>query len=80
MFADYSPVPNFPPSKSGQVLVLERHDSNTDADDVIEEARSAGATSVDGDGDEIFWIVFAKEPRRVWDFTEASLRNTLKTM
>lgn len=80
MFVDYSPVPNFPPSESGQVLVLERHDSDTDTEDIIAEARSVGATSVDGDGDEIFWIVFASEPRRVWDFTESTLRNAIKTM
>ncbi|HCC05291.1 TPA: hypothetical protein DEP58_03220 [Patescibacteria group bacterium] len=80
MFADYSPVPNFPPSESGQVLVIERHDSETNAEDIIAEARRAGATSVDGDGDEIFWIVFASEPRRVWDFTLTSLQNTIKKM
>ena len=46
-------------------------------DEVIEEARDFGAVSEDGDGDEIFYIVFANEPHRVWDFTERTLRQSL---
>lgn len=72
MYADYSPVPNSPVNR---VIVLE---GNEDANNVIEEARDEGAVTEDGDGDEIFWIVFANDPRRLVDFTERSLRRELK--
>jgi hypothetical protein len=78
MYADHSPIPNFPQTKSGQVLVLEKTDKDEAA--VIAMARDEGAVSIDGDDDEIFWVVFSDEPRRVWDFTEASLRSAIRTM
>lgn len=73
MYADFPPQPNAPVS---QVLVIEEGDKEIPIDEIIEEARDAGAVSEDGDGDEIFWIVFANEPRRMWDFTERSLRSS----
>ncbi|MFZ2193260.1 MAG: hypothetical protein WAV31_03375 [Candidatus Moraniibacteriota bacterium] len=78
MYIDDSPVPNFPPSSSGQVIVIDKTDK--DADSVIELARDEGATSIDADGDETFWVVFSDEPRRVWDFTEEALRGEIKKM
>lgn len=69
MYGDHSPEPRL----TDRVLVLE--DGDTDADEVIEVARSEGAVS-NRDG-ETFWIVFADEPRRVWDFTERSLRREM---
>ena len=74
MYADFSPEPN---ARVEQVLVLEESDNQHTIDEVIEEARDVGAVSEDGDGDEIFYIVFAEEPRRMWDFTERSLRKSL---
>jgi len=74
MHSDYPP-PNTHPSCE-RVLVLEKENTgiDTDVEVVILEARSEGATSVDGDGGEIFWIVFPDEPNRAWDFTERALR------
>lgn len=74
MYADFPPVPNAPVE---QVLVLEEDDSQRTIDEIVEEARDVGAVSEDGDSDEIFYIVFAEEPRRIWDFTEQSLRKSL---
>ena len=71
MYGDYSPAPGL----TSRVLVLE--DGDKDADQVIEEARQEDAVTKDGDGNEIFWIIFENEPRRVWDFTERSLRRHL---
>lgn len=47
------------------------------AKDVIALARDEELTTRDVDGHEIFWIVFASEPRRVWDFTGKALRQTI---
>lgn len=77
MYTDYSPVPNFPRHrnyKGESVVVLEGGEK---AKDVIAFARRHELTSHDADGSEIFWIVFASEPRRVWDFTGRALRRTL---
>lgn len=68
MYSDFSPEPH---CRAERVLVLENGDA--DADAVIEVAQDESATTNDGE-DEIFWIVFADEPRRVWDFTEHCLR------
>ncbi len=66
MYSDHSPEPRLTP----RVLVLEEGDLDTEK--IIEMAHNEGAvTKNDG---EIFWIVFSNEPRRVWDFTEKSLR------
>lgn len=73
MYVDNPPFPNTPTRK---VLVIEESDSNVDA--VIEKAKECGATSKDYDGNIVFWMVFAENPRRMWDFTEESLRNSLK--
>lgn len=73
MYADYSPYPNFPRGVE-KVLVLEGGEK---ADDVIGEARSVGAVS-QVEGKETFWIIFSREPKRIWDFTEASLRRSLR--
>ena len=74
MYGDYSPESRL----TDRVLVLEA--SDLDANEVIENARDQGAVSKDYDGDEIFWIVFTTEPRRVWDFTEKSLRSSLAVL
>jgi len=71
MYSDFSPVPN---CRAERVLVLE--DGDLDADAVIEAARDEGAVTSDGEN-KIFWIVFANEPRRVWDFTEYCLRREM---
>jgi hypothetical protein len=75
MYADFPPEPNA--GRVEQVLVIEDGDSENTVDEIIEEARDAGAVCEDNDGDEIFYIVFAEEPRRIWDFTERSLRRSL---
>ena len=80
MYEDYSPVPNVP-AKFGakKVVVIEKSDKPYTllfVDQVIEFARSWEATS-HHDG-EIFWIVFADEPRRLWDMTESALRSSLR--
>ena len=69
MYGDHSPEPRL----TSRVLVLEENDLDTDK--IIKNARDEGAVSTDGDGDDIFWIVFQDEPRRVLDFTEKCLRN-----
>lgn len=69
MYGDFSPEPRL----TDRVLVIEESDFN--ADEVIETARDEGAVSA-RDG-ETFWIVFAEEPRRVWDFTERCLRREM---
>ena len=78
MFVDHPPVPNLP---AKQVIVIEEKDKSYTVlfvDQVIEKARMFDATSRDGDGDEIFWIVYANEPRRPWDMTESALRISLR--
>ncbi len=80
MYTDYSPVATFPRNKGingHQVVVVEGGEK---AKDVMALARESGLTSRDADGDEIFWVVFASEPQRVWDFTGRALRKTLWTM
>lgn len=77
MYGDHAPVAN-PPCE--QVLVLTEDDiRNYTAEEIIEEAYAVDAvTGDDGDDDgETFWIVFENEPRRLWDFTEKSLRSTI---
>lgn len=74
MYADYSPYPNSPRGVK-RVLVLEGGET---ADEVIREARFVGSTSEDCDGKETFWIIFPDEPKRLWDFTERSLRCELR--
>ena len=74
MYTDYSPVPNFPRNtnyKGHQVVVVEGREK---ASEIIDFARREELTTRDGDKIETFWIVFASEPRRVWDFTAKSLR------
>lgn len=72
MYADHSPFPNFPRGVD-KVLVLEPGDElKFGAKKIIEEARTVGAIS-DVGGQETFWIIYAAEPKRVWDFTEESL-------
>ena len=75
MYYDDSPFSFGPPTQSGFVVVVEPSDTDTDA--VIDYIREHGATSRDYDGNEIFWVVFPDEPRRVWDFTERALRSTI---
>lgn len=78
MYVDYPPVPNCP---ARQAIVMEEKDKPYNVlfvDQVIEKARAFDATSRDGDKDEIFWIVFANEPRRVWDMTQSALRSSLR--
>lgn len=70
MYGDHSPEPRL----TDRVLVVEEGDC--DAEEIMDAARDEGAVSEDRDGDEIFWIVFANEPNRVWDFTERSLRSS----
>lgn len=65
----YSPEPRL----TDRVLIIEECDYGQDVEEVIEVTRDEGAVSEDDNG-EIFWIVFANEPRQVWDFTEKSLR------
>lgn len=80
MYTDYSPQVNFPQNQGlygHQVVVVEGGER---AKDVMRLAREYGLTTRDADGDEIFWIVFASEPKRVWDFTGKALRQTLWTM
>ena len=71
MYIDHSPEPML----ASQVLVLEGGEV---VDEVVEYAQDEGITTVDSDGEEIFWVVFADEPRRVWDFTEDALRSSLR--
>ncbi len=79
MYTDYSPIyphPLLPPPnwKNHQVVVIEGGEK---ASEVIAFARANDLTNRDADGNEIFWIVFASEPRRVWDFTGKALRQTI---
>lgn len=77
MYTDYSPVVGFPRFRNHrghQVVVIEGGER---ASEVLRFARRHELTTVDTDGDEIFWIVFALEPKRVWDFTARALRRTL---
>lgn len=76
MYADHAPVVNFPVRnhKGNQVIVVEGGEK---AKDVIRLAQREELTTRDADGDEIFWIVFSDEPRRVWDFTATALRRTI---
>jgi len=77
VYTDYSPVCNFPRNRNyrgHKVVVVEGGEK---AKDVIALARRCELTTRDADGDEIFWIVFASEPRRVWDFTGKALRQTI---
>lgn len=76
MYTDYAPIPNFPVRnyKGHQVVVVEGGEK---AKDVMRLARNEELTTTDVDGNEIFWIVFANEPRRIWDFTGKALRQTL---
>ena len=71
MYIDHSPEPHL----ANRVVVLEGGES---ADEIIEFSRDHGISVEDYDGDETFWIVFADEPRRVWDFTEDALRSSLR--
>jgi hypothetical protein len=76
MYTDYAPIANFPTRnhRGHQVVVVEGGER---ASEVIALARKDELTSRDADGNEIFWIVFASEPNRVWDFTGRALRRTL---
>jgi len=76
VYTDYAPIPNFPVRnyKNHQVVVVEGGEK---AKDVMRLARNEELTSRDADGNEIFWIVFANEPRRIWDFTGRAFRQTL---
>lgn len=75
MYADHPPVPN---CQASRVLVLEESDNPYDVDAIIETAKRENAITQDGDGNTIYWIVFADNPKRVWDFTEKSLERSLK--
>ncbi len=74
MYVDRSPVPN---SKTAGVIVLEEGDKPYDVDRIMMVAKANRATSRDGE-DTIYWIVFAHEPERLWDFTEPTLRKMAK--
>lgn len=87
MYTDYAPPvtdmfgnwyashPLTPKNHRGHgVVVVEGGEK---AKDVLALARREGLTTHDVDGNKIFWIVFASEPRRVWDFTGKSLRQTI---
>jgi hypothetical protein len=74
VYLDDSPAVNFPPTPRNKVVVIEGGES---ARDVIRLAKNNGLTTVDADGDQIFWIVFACEPRVVRDFTGKSVRRTI---
>ena len=70
MYSDYSPIPNYPPTEENTVLVIEGTETNKE--EAMNMARGIGATSTDPDGCEIFWVVYAQEPKRIWDMTEES--------
>ncbi len=72
MYGDFPPAQN---CRAEQVLVVEDDDLNPQ--DVIDGAYDVGAVTCNGE-DEVFWVVFAEEPRRVWDFTERSLRHEIQ--
>jgi hypothetical protein len=75
MYVDYT-IPNGPTQR---VVVIEETGTET-PDEAIHMARGVDTVTFDGDGDEIFWIVFANEPRRLWDFTEKALRHELNLL
>lgn len=80
MYVDHPPMPHLP---TKQIIVIEAKDKPYTlffVDEVIEKARMFDATSRDGDGDEIFWIVFDSEPKRPWDMTESALRSSLRRL
>lgn len=77
MYVDYSPVPNFPSSLSGKVIVIEEADRDVEA--IIQMARDGGTNSIDADGNEVFWVVFADNPRRVMDFTKKALLHSIQS-
>ena len=70
MYGDYPPEPCL----VERVLVIDNYDK--DPDKVVEGARDVGAVNNNGE-DEIFFVVFAEKPRRVWDFTEKTLRQEI---
>ncbi len=78
MYLDFPPQPGCPVQK---VVVLEETDKPYNlifTEQVIDYALANDATSQDGDGDEIFWVVFEDQPKRVWDMTESALRADLR--
>ena len=76
MYSDFSPEPN---SLANRVLVVVGDDPHYHTiDEIVNEAREVDATYEDGEGDEIFCIVFANEPHRVEKFTERTLRQELE--
>jgi hypothetical protein len=77
MYFDFPPQADCPARK---VVVIEDGDKPYNlifTERVIDFARANDATSRDGDGDEIFWIVFDDQPKRAWDMTESALRSEL---
>jgi hypothetical protein len=81
MYVDHAPVANFRAlSGATRVIVLEEKDTNCTPEAVIELARRNDAVSVSGeDGKEIFWVVYADQPRIVRDMTERALRSSIKS-
>lgn len=78
MYVDHAPVPN---PRAPKVIVIEESDKPYTpefVERVISTAQMRDATSIEGDGDEVFWIVFAKEPKRLWDLTEKALRREFR--
>lgn len=78
MYVDFPPQPNCPARK---VIVIELTDKPYGlifAERVIDYARANDATSIDGDREEIFWIVFEENPKRAWDMTIRALRSDLQ--
>lgn len=80
MYTDYSPVPNYPRHENyrgHQVVVIEGGESGSE---VIRFARRNELTTINADGNEIFWIVFSNDPRQLYDFTAKALRRSLWSM
>lgn len=76
MYVDYAP-PQAPRSCPPKVLVIEEdRDFPCDITRVLQEARAAGSYDEET---RTYWIVFTSTPTRARDFTEASLRSTLRT-
>ncbi len=78
MYVDFPPQPNCPTTK---VVVIELTDKPYGlifAERVIDLARANDATSIDGDREEIFWIVYEENPKRVIDMTKSVLKNDLQ--
>lgn len=70
MYIDHSPNPEI----TNKVLVIEDNDlGHISPDKAVEMARDGGATTGKG-AREIFYVVYSREPRRIWDFTERALR------